>query len=40
MDGEFEPILGDLAKLGVTLNTTSNDEHVGDIERYITTVKE
>ena len=26
--------------MGVTLNETSQDEHVGDIERYIRTVKE
>jgi hypothetical protein len=40
MDGEFECLRGDLAALGVGLNITSNDEHVGDIERYIRTVKE
>jgi hypothetical protein len=40
MDGEFECLRGDLAAMGVGLNTTSNDEHVGDIERYIRTVKE
>jgi hypothetical protein len=42
MDGEFEPLRGDLASESrhVTLNTTSNDEHVGDIERYIRTIKE
>jgi hypothetical protein len=34
MDGEFEAIRGDLGELGVTLNTTSNAEHFGDIERY------
>ena len=40
MDGEFVPFHGGLAELGVTLNETSRDEHVGDIERYILTVKE
>jgi hypothetical protein len=40
MDGEFESIRGDLSDLGVTLNTTSNAEHVDDIQRYIRTVKE
>jgi hypothetical protein len=40
MDGEFEPLRDDLLELGITLNTTANDEHVGDIERYIRTVKE
>jgi Reverse transcriptase (RNA-dependent DNA polymerase)/Zinc knuckle len=40
MDGEFEVLRGDLSDLGITLNTTANNEHVGDIERYIRTVKE
>jgi hypothetical protein len=40
MDGEFNCQRGDLANLGVHLNPTSADEHVGDIERYIHTVKE
>jgi hypothetical protein len=40
MDNEFECIRGDLANLGVTLNTTAQDEHVGEIERYIRTIKE
>ena len=42
MDGEFEPYQGDLAEQGrgVRLNTTAHDEHVGDIERYIRTIKE
>ena len=40
MDGEFVPLRGGLAEIGVTLNETSRDEHVGDIERYIRTVKE
>lgn len=40
MDGEFEPMRGDLAELGVALNTTARDEHVGDIERFIRTIKE
>jgi hypothetical protein len=40
MDREFEPLRGALAVYGVGLNTTSCDEHVGDIERYICTVKE
>jgi hypothetical protein len=40
MDGKFEVIRGELSDLGVALNTTSNLEHVGDIERYICTVKE
>ena len=40
MDGEFGHLHGELASMGVTLNETSRDEHVGDIERYIRTVKE
>ena len=40
MDGEFGHLHGELASMGVTLNKTSWDEHVGDIERYIQTVKE
>jgi hypothetical protein len=31
---------GDLADIGITLNETARDEHVGDIERYIRTLKE
>jgi len=40
MDGQFEPLRGDLAAMGVELNTASNDEHVPEIERYNRTVKE
>ena len=40
MDGEFAALRGNLADLGITLNETAADEHVGDIERYIRTVKE
>ena len=40
MDGEFGHLRGKLASMGVTLNETSRDEHVGGIERYIQTVKE
>ena len=32
MDGEFVPLRGGLAELGLRLNKTSRDEHVGDIE--------
>jgi hypothetical protein len=39
-DGEFEPLRQHVHELGGVLNTTSNDEHVGDIERYIRTIKE
>ena len=40
MDGEFVPLCRGLAELGIHLNKTSRDEHVGDIEQYIPTVKE
>ena len=40
MDGEFVPLRGGLAELGIHLNETSRDEHVGDIEWYIRMVKE
>jgi hypothetical protein len=40
MDGEFESIRGDLATLKINLNTTSNNEHVPEIERHIRTLKE
>jgi hypothetical protein len=35
MDGEFEPMRGDLADLGIALNEAACDEHVRDIERFI-----
>jgi hypothetical protein len=40
MNGQFEPLCGDLANLQLTLNTVSNDEHVPEVERHIRTVKE
>ena len=40
MDGAFAGLHDVCNQLQVTLNTTSRDEHVGDIERYIRTVKE
>ena len=40
MDGAFAGLQDVCNQLQVTLNTTSQDEHVGDIERYIHTVKE
>ena len=33
MDGQFEPLRGNLAELGILLNTASNDEHVPEIKR-------
>jgi Reverse transcriptase (RNA-dependent DNA polymerase) len=40
MDNEFEPMRAELMGIGIQLNTTTNDEHVPKIERYIRTVKE
>ena len=40
MDGAFAGLHDVCNQLQVTLNTTSRDEHVGDVERYIPTVKE
>ena len=40
MDGQFEPIRGDLSSLGITLNTVANNEYVPKVERYICTLKE
>ena len=40
MDGEFVHLCGELASMGVTLNDTSLDEHVGVMERFIRTIKE
>ena len=40
MDGEFAHLSGELASMGVALNAMSCDEHVGDVERFIWTIKE
>ena len=40
MDGQFECLRGPLLAMGVLLNTTSRDEHVGFVERYIRVLKE
>ena len=40
MDGAFAGLHDVCNQLQVTLNTTSRDEHVGDVERYIHTIKE
>ena len=40
MDRAFVGLHNVCNQLQVTLNTTSRDEHVGDVERYIRTVKE
>jgi len=40
MDGQFDPLRADLADMQITLNTTSNSEHVPEVERHIRTIKE
>jgi hypothetical protein len=40
MDGEFETLRENLLDMRIQLNTTGRDEHVGDIERFIRTIKE
>jgi hypothetical protein len=39
-DGQFSSLRNQLADKNITLNDTGRDENVGDIERYIRTVKE
>ena len=39
MDGGFDGIEDELMKYGVMYNGTGRDEHVGEVERYIRTVK-
>jgi hypothetical protein len=39
-DGQFEPLQGKLADIGVTLNKCSREEHVPVAERRIRTLKE
>jgi hypothetical protein len=40
VDGQFEPLRGELAGLGIAVNCVSRDEHVPEIERHIRTIKE
>ena len=40
MDGQFDILRGDLADMGITLNTVARGEHVPEIERHIRTIKE
>jgi hypothetical protein len=40
LDGQFEPLCGDVAGLGISLTVVSRDEHVPEIEWYIRTIKE
>ena len=39
-DKELEPLRAELADMHIYLNAASDDEHVGNIERYIRTTKE
>jgi hypothetical protein len=40
MDGQFGCLEGDLLGMQVLLNKTANEEHVGEVERFIRTIKE
>ena len=40
MDGQFEPIRGNLVDIQVGLNTAGHDDHVPEVERHIRTVKQ
>ena len=40
MDSQFKPIHDNLAAHNINLNVTARDEHVGDVEQYIPTIKE
>jgi hypothetical protein len=40
LDGQFEPLCGDPAEMGITLNKCSREEHVPVAERRIRTLKE
>ena len=39
MDGEFECLRGDLSAIQIELNTSSENEHVGKVERVNRTIK-
>jgi hypothetical protein len=40
VDGQFEPLRGELAEMGITLNKCSSEEHVPVAERRVRTLKE
>ena len=40
LDGQFEPLRGELSTMSIDINIVSTSEHVPEIERYIRTVKE
>ena len=40
VDGQFEPLRGELGAMGITLNKCSREEHVPVVERRIRTLKE
>ena len=40
MDGQFDGLRANLAEMGMTLNSSKNDEHVPEVEHHICTLKE
>ena len=40
VDGQFEPLRGDLAEIGINMNKCSREEHIPVAERRIRTIKE
>ena len=40
MDGQFECLRGDLASVGINLNSIAREEHMPVVERHICTIKE
>jgi hypothetical protein len=40
VDGQFEPLRGDLAGIGIAVNCVSRDEHVPEIKHHIPMLKE
>jgi hypothetical protein len=40
LDGEFEPLRGNLAAMGIQMNLATHDEHVPEAERFIRTLKD
>ena len=40
MDGKFEPMCSNLVDLGIGLNEAARDQHIGEVEWFICTLKE
>ena len=40
LDGQFEPLRGDLSDLNIALQTCARDDHIPEAERHIRTIKE